>query len=197
MEINLGLIISNDGLTFREPVAGYPFIPRGCEKSDWKTLRLFQAPAFVNHGDTTYIWYGGASNPNQDAFPHVEHHAEVGLATFPQDRFGCLTPTDNHAELISQILPATKSGFQLWINVDGVDRGTGLRVELLDGDFQSLSGHSDNQAALVTEAGLRVPVKWASGATANIQQPCRIRVSTTGDNAKDIKLYAIYVGPIA
>ena len=40
--IDLGLIISNDGLVFREPVPDFRFIGWGRETSNWKTLRLLQ-----------------------------------------------------------------------------------------------------------------------------------------------------------
>ena len=91
--IDLGLIISNDGLVFREPVPDFRFIGWGRETSNWKTLRLLQAQAFVNHADKTYIWYGAGSDDTGRGVA-VENQAEVGLATLPRDRFARCVPRD-------------------------------------------------------------------------------------------------------
>src|SRR6185295_15830455 len=50
VRMNLGFIISNDGVLFREPVPDHAFIHWGTEPSGWKTFRLLQGSAFVNHG---------------------------------------------------------------------------------------------------------------------------------------------------
>ncbi len=197
VQINLGLIISNDGITFREPVPNFPFIPFGSEKSGWNTLRMIQAPAFVNYGDKTYIWYCGASNPNKDEKPHVEHHAEVGLATLPLDRFGCLQPNGSRAATVSQLLPSPESDVRMWLNVDGVDATNGWRVELLDAAFQPISGYSGQHAAVVDESGLRVPVKWGTSEAINLQEPFRARISLVGKKYDALKFYALYISPIA
>ena len=88
VRMNLGLIISNDGLRYREPVPDYPFIRWRSEQSDWKTLRLLQGQGFVNHGGRTYIFYGAGSG---EEVP-VANHCMVGLATLPRDRFRHLQP---------------------------------------------------------------------------------------------------------
>jgi len=53
--IDLGLIVSNDGVRFREPVPDFKTIARGGEGA-WDNICLLQAHAFANVGEQTYIW---------------------------------------------------------------------------------------------------------------------------------------------
>ena len=61
MRIDLGLIVSNDGVHFREPVPGFRVIARGAE-GEWDSISLLQGHAFANVGDQTYIWYSHWDN---------------------------------------------------------------------------------------------------------------------------------------
>ncbi|MDZ4818780.1 MAG: hypothetical protein SGJ20_07390 [Planctomycetota bacterium] len=196
VRMNLGLIISNDGVVFREPIPGFPFIPWGKERSDWKTIRLLQANAFVNYGDTTYIWYGGASDETGKSIA-IENNAEVGLATLPRDRFGYLRPTAADAILISQELPASDGTVEIAVNVEGVDKFARLRIELLDGAFRPISGFSGEESGLVMESSLRSLVAWKRGTSATINGTYRIRVAFEGEQVENIKLYGIYALPKA
>jgi hypothetical protein len=194
VRMSLGLIISNDGIVFREPVRNFPFIPWGKERSDWRTIRLLQANAFVNHGDKTYIWYGGASDETGKSTA-IENNAEVGLATMPRDRFGYLRPTSGDAVLISQALPASDGMVEVAINAEDVGEDGRLRIELLDERFQPISGFSGANSALVTKSSLRRPVEWTNGTSAAIKSAYRIRVFFEGKLAKNIRLYGIYTLP--
>lgn len=185
----LGLVISNDGLLFREPVPDFPLIPWGEEKSDWKTLRLFQT-APVNHGDKTYFWYGAASGKESQ----VENRSMVGLATLPRDRFGYLRPRGSGATWCSNILPAMPGGARVAINADGLSDEAQIRVEALDHQFRPIPGFSGAQAAMVTGGGLREPIAWAGGTqTAPAKQPWRLQLHFQGSAAKKIRFYALYI----
>jgi hypothetical protein len=194
VRMNLGLIISNDGVVFREPVRNFPFIPWGKERSDWKTIRLLQANAFVNHGDTTYIWYGGASDKTGKSIA-IESNAEVGLATMPRDRFGYLRPTDADAVLISQSLPAVDGMVEVAVNVEGVSDAARLRIELLDSAFQPIDGFSGEKSAFVTKSSLRGPAVWTTGPLAAVKGAHRIRIAFEGEQTKNIRLYGVYTLP--
>jgi hypothetical protein len=194
VRMNLGLIISNDGVVFREPVRNFPFVPWGKERSDWKTIRLLQANAFVNHGDTTYVWYGGASDETGKSIA-IENNAEVGLATMPRDRFGYLRPTAADAVLVSQTLPAFDGMVDIAANVDGVGNAARLRIELLDNSFHPISGFSGEQSAFVTESNLRAPLVWTNGRSAAVKGAYRIRIAFEGERAENIRLYGIYAVP--
>jgi len=193
VRMNLGLIISNDGLLFREPVPGFSFIKWAEEKSDWKTIRLLQGNAFVNHGDQTLIWYGAASDPTGKNIA-VEHRAMVGLATLPRDRFGSLRPRGANAQWISNSLPPMPSGVQLAVNADGLSPQAQLRVEVLDNDFRPVPGYSGDKAARVNRSGLREWITWpAKKKQFSATKPWRLRLQFEGDQAKEIRFYALYV----
>ncbi len=197
VRMNLGLIISNDGLLFREPVPGFSFIKWGEEKSDWKTIRLLQGNAFVNHGDQTLIWYGGASDPTGKSIA-IEHRAMVGLATLPRDRFGSLRPRGADAGWISNLLPPMPAGVQLAINADGLGPEAQLRVEALDNDFHPVAGYSGDKAAHLIQSSLRERVIWPERrAGFSSSKPWRLRLKFEGDQAKQIRFYALYLKQIS
>lgn len=189
VRMNLGLILSNDGLLFREPVPDFALIAWGQERSNWQTLRLLQGNAFVNYGDQTYLWYGAASGDEQA----IESHAMVGLASMPRDRFGYLKPFGPQASLVSNLLPAMPGGAELAVNVDGLGPEASLQIELLDQHFRRIpAGHGQNSATL-DRSGLRQVVAWQGGNTATpLAQPWRVRVCFTGQRADTIRLYALY-----
>jgi hypothetical protein len=55
--IDLGFLVSNDGVHFREPARDWVFLQRG-EDGAWDEGGLLQAQAFENVGEATYVWYG-------------------------------------------------------------------------------------------------------------------------------------------
>ena len=95
---DLGLLVSNDGVRFREPGAtlGQVFIHHddspvtptsGCAYN----TELCQGNGILNVGDETRIYHGRWRNVWQNAEDVVTHyHAEVALATLPRDRWGGL-----------------------------------------------------------------------------------------------------------
>ena len=192
VRMNLGLIISNDGLRYREPVPDYPFIRWRSEQSDWKTLRLLQGQGFVNHGGRTYIFYGAGSG---EEVP-VANHCMVGLATLPRDRFRHLQPRGSGAMCITNTLPAISRGARLAVNADGLGTDARLRVEALDHRFQPIVGHAGESAASVRNSGLRESINWPTGGDAvPADRPWRLRVYFEGDAAETIRLYALYIKP--
>ncbi len=94
---DFGLLVSNDGVKFREPVKGYRFLRR--EDSlvtpvpghNFNTI-LCQANGILNVGEETRIYHGRWRNADghneNDSLKH--YYAEVALATLPRDRWGAL-----------------------------------------------------------------------------------------------------------
>jgi hypothetical protein len=192
VRMNLGLIISNDGMLFREPLRGFPMIRYGTERSGWKTVRLLQGHAFVNHGDRTMIWYSAGT----DVGNAVENQAEVGLATLPRDRFGYLAPMDGKAMWVSNVLPPMPAGAKVAVNADGLGPQASMRFELLDARFVPLPGYSDEDAAILSRSGLHEPVKWVRGpSVVPILQPWRLRAHFAGEAARSVRFYAMYIRP--
>lgn len=192
VRMNLGLVLSNDGMLFREPMADFPFLRWGAEPSGWKTLRLLQGSAFVNHEDKTYIWYGAGVGEHEA----IENLCEVGLATLPRDRFAHLAPQKPGSFWTSQTLPPMPGGARLAVNADGLGPQARLEIDIVDHGFRPLGARADRPAGVVAQSGLREPVTWATGAApAKLDAPWRLRVRFEGDAAANARFYCMYVKP--
>lgn len=200
---DLGLLVSNDGMHFREPVKGFRFLRRDdslvtpVPGHDFNTI-LCQANGILNVGNETRIYHGrwrnvGWWSNEDDALQKLSHYyAEVALATLPRDRWGALglNPGAEEGFLCSAPinLPATLK--TLTINAEGV---SGLSLELLDTNFHPIPGFSSGH--IIGEDGLDCPVKWdghslqeLKGKTVRIQA----RLRRTGENIP--RLYALNLG---
>ncbi len=184
--IDLGLIVSNDGIHFREPVPGFKVIPRG-KQGEWDDIALTQGHAFANVGDRTLIWYGHWDTG--DALKSME----IGLATLRRDGFGYLSRQfpEEPGSCTTALVPSSPEGARLSVNVTGVSPASPLVLELLDRFDRPIPGYSGPAAARVTEAGTAVPVRWQSGRGPR-DTPCAVRATFP---AGDVRLYAIYYRP--
>ena len=187
VRIDLGLVVSNDGIHFREPVANFKVIPLGSE-GEWDDIALLQGHAFVNEGDRTMMWYS-----HWDTGGKLKS-MEIGLATLRRDGFGHLAAKedDNTAHFVTAPLTAGR-GAKLRLNVEGVTTGAPLRVELLDDRDRALSGYSGAAAALVAANGLAVDVVWPGNRSTDLPagRPFAIKVAyPVGSTAR---IYAVYV----
>jgi hypothetical protein len=147
VRVDLGLLVSNDGLHFREPVPGHRIIPRGAA-GEWDHIALLQGHAFVNEGEKTLIWYSHWDTGG------VLEHMDIGLATLRRDGFGSLTPkvTGNSAHFITSPFTAR----EIAVNVDGLTPGAPLRIQALD----HLDRPLDGLATTLDTNGVRVPLRW-------------------------------------
>lgn len=177
--IDLGLIVSNDGIHFREPVPDFAVIARGKE-GEWDHIALLQGHAFVNHGDKTMMWYShwdtGAALTNM----------EIGLATLRRDGFGHLSAMedDNDSEFTTAAFTTAKPG-QVFLNLDGVTATEPLTVELMNDRDQPIAG----QSVQVTANGLRQAVAFPQPLPAG--QPLSLKVKFPVKS--QAKVYAVYV----
>ena len=123
---DLGLIVSNDGIHFREPTPDFKVIARG-KVGAWDDTALLQGHAFVNVGEQTMIWYS-----HWDTDGKLKS-MDIGLATLRRDGFGYLSRKrdGNDAKCITASFTASNSA-RLLINVAGVTPAAPLTVELLD-----------------------------------------------------------------
>ena len=124
--IDLGLIVSNDGIHWREPAPDFKLIPRGSD-GQWDDLALLQGHAFANVGQQTYLWYAhwdiDGEFRNQD----------IGLATLRRDGFGYLSvQTPAAPARCETAFFDAGPGARLRLNVDGITPAAPLKVELLD-----------------------------------------------------------------
>jgi hypothetical protein len=171
--IDLGLIVSNDGVHWREPVPDHKTIARG-KDGEWDNIALLQAHAFANVGERTYLWYShwdcDGEFRNQD----------IGLATLRRDGFGYLSPQNPDAPARCETaFFGMRDSAKLLVNADGVTPDAPLIVELLDDKLKVI------KAANVTRSGTRLQVlTLPEGRGA-------VRLSWNAGSAA--KLYALYV----
>ena len=182
--IDLGLIVSNDGIHFREPVADFKVIPRGGEGA-WDTICLTQGHAFANVGEQTYLWYGHWDCEGE------YRSQEIGLATLRRDGFGYLSRRVDGApaQCVTEVISSPHLA-KLFINADGVSGEAPLLVELLDAHEKLLPDFSGANAARITTPGVRQPIAWKHP----LPPAFSVRVSfpATGE----ARLYALYAGPV-
>ena len=187
MRIDLGLIVSNDGIHFREPVPDFKVIAHGKE-GEWDSISLLQGHAFANVGEKTYIWYS-----HWDSEEQFRNEA-IGLATLRRDGFGYLSHkvAAEDAHCITANLPAAEHGYRLQVNVEGVTPKSPLTVELLNRLGQALPGFSGKDAARVTEPGVQREVVWSGDAArrGTVTQSFAVRVNFP--QSSDARLYAVY-----
>jgi hypothetical protein len=199
--VDLGFVLSNDGLNFREPAHEWTFLPRG-DDGAWDEGGLLQGQGFENVGEQTFIYYG-AWDPRQRGAPR----GGVGIAALPRDRFGVLVvelagkgPGDYQmpaitSEFITAAMPV-KAGTvqQVFLNADGLGSDAALKIELLDGQERPLPGYSGKDAAIVRQSGFQTPVIWPGKTEAgDLPDRIRFRVTFEGSRNADIRFSAIYL----
>lgn len=191
--MDLGFIINNDGIYFREPIPDFPMIARGCE-SEWDAGSLMQGHAFANIGDKTYIWYGAPwYDPKLRDQGYM--HGQVGLATLRRDGFGYLSPRYENGHLLTCPLSLCGGKAKLYVNVEGLSERSLLKIELLDEEGKPLNGYSGDASVPITKPGLREQVRWRGRDVISglKDEPFMIKVDFQGTGEEKPKLYALYL----
>jgi len=194
VSVDLGLIISNDGLHFREPAPGFSFMKRDQEfrwDRDWKDNAdqdnfLLTQGAMINTAEETFIYYG-ATTPGGNVHEVSEN---IGLARMPRDRFGYLRlmPGARVGQRVSCPVHVD-SGTALTVNAE-VPAGSRIRLALLDEDgLDELPGYQLGDGGQVVSSGLDSPVIWNNRRELPIDKSFRIRADLEGA----AKLFAIYL----
>jgi hypothetical protein len=203
---DLGLVVSNDGVRFREPAAapGWPFIRRAespvtpVAGRELPTI-LCQGNGIVNVGDETRIYHGRWRNAGNKAEDVTSlYRAEVALATLPRDRWGWLglDPGAERGVLGSTAVPVPAGGAEIVLNADAA---AGMRVELLDERYVPLPGFSGASSGRPGAAGgLDCPVSWPQGDVATLAgRKVRVLVHLEKTAAGEPRVYAVTVRPRA
>ncbi|MHB9130239.1 MAG: alpha/beta hydrolase family protein [Armatimonadota bacterium] len=196
---DLGLVVSNDGIHFREPAAtpGQVFIHHDSSPATPMPGRHFetilcQGNGILNVGDETRIYHGRWRNVGQRGEDIAQYYrAEVALATLPRDRWGALglnPGTDDGTVCTAPIiLPA--DGGTLAVNADGV---AGMRVDLLDEQFCPIPGFTGGE--ITGPDGLDCPIHWpgqALTALSGCTVRCLVRMHRLSDQTP--RLYALTI----
>jgi hypothetical protein len=189
--LDLGLVLSNDGIHFREAVPDYVFM-RHDPSLPWQRGGLVQGQGFFNAGDETRLYFSGWDGD----VTSFETRAEIGMANLRRDGFGSLSVLhpQTEASCITCALQAAGK-IRLYVNADGLSPSANLRVELLDRDENPIPNYSGRQASTVAQSGTRTEVPWNGGHSVGpLEGPFRIRVAFEGSDRKKIRFYCLYAG---
>ena len=195
ISVDLGFVVSNDGLNFREPAHEWTFLKRG-EDGAWDQGGLLQGQGFENIGDQTLIYYG-AWDPRH--WKDAPARGGVGFATLPRDRFGGLVvetmgkgPGNYQLpEITSEFITAAisvKNAPQFFLNADGLGPEAALKIELLSANETPLAGFTST----IRQSGYQTPVTWQKEA-GDLPERIRIRVTFEGKRNTDIRFSALYL----
>ena len=205
--IDLGFLLSNDGIHFREPAHEHLFLRRGAD-GQWDQGGLLQGQGFANVDDETRIYYG-AWDPRHSA--KSPPRGGVGIAVLPRDRFADLSVDKTTEGDGNYQIPRTSSNFitksipweagklpKFFINAHGLGEDAVLKIELLSHRLEPLPGYSGNQAAQVDKNGFQTPVHWKTRNpqdqdSAQLPRRFRIKASFIGKHQTKIRFCALYV----
>ena len=194
VSVDLGFVMSIDGLNFREPAHEWAIIKHG-DDGQWDQGGVIQGQGFENIGDQTFIYYGAWDPRATGGQP--QHRGGVGVATLPRDRFGDLVvetagegPGDYQLPKVTSefvTAPISVKSPRFFINADGLGDEAMLRVELLDHLEHPIPGHS----AVLQQSDFQAPIDWKS--SNDLPERVRLRVVFEGKRRTEIRLSAIYV----
>ena len=191
---DFGLLISNDGIHFREPVKGHIFLANEdspvTPSPDGKPYPnlLCQQNGILNVGDKTLIYHGRWRND-------LTHYSDIALATLPRDRWGALGlyPDEPQGYVWSAPLTVPTDGCEFILNADHPDQ---MRVEVSDDQFNLLPQFAGEQSGVAAspDSGLDVPVRWPGADLTTLQgQSVRFRITLEKTVAAEPRLFAVYL----
>ncbi|MDB6169265.1 MAG: hypothetical protein JWM88_2129 [Verrucomicrobia bacterium] len=202
---DLGLVISNDGLHFREPVKGRAYISRmdtpatPVPGKNYPTILTQSGNGILNVGDETRIYFGRWLNADYG----MGYNGEVALAVLPRDRWGSVglyPPPEGaihyeyqpHGSVWSAPVRLPAGGCRVVLNADHTRR---MSVEVSDANFGLLEKFSGGQGGKTSsESGLDCAVAWPGGDLSALGgKTVRFKINLEKDDAGDARLFAIYL----
>jgi hypothetical protein len=216
--IDLGLVVSNDAMHFREPIPDFQLVSAYEIYRPQEVDPLAPVPgpaleagqAFENIGDKTLFWYS------------PWHGGFICVASWMRDRMGYfqvvghdtakpeqLAIEDTHsllwndfkkmvhepigAHFISCPLNVSGPDMKIYVNVALTDESY-ITVELLDEKLKPLPGYSGDDCIRITESGLRQPVSWRNKKSLEkFSHPFRVKANWGGKRPEEAFIYAVYV----
>lgn len=201
--VDLGFVVSNDGVSFRQPAYEWTFLERG-KDGEWDQGGLLQGQGFENVGEQTFIYYG-AWDPR--AWQESPPRGGVGIASLPRDRFADLRVDETTKGKGDYQMPETVNDFitasvktnakgprRFHLNAEGLSDEAALKIEILNHDTTPLPRFSGANAAIIKTSGFQTPALW-NGVAAVTGLPDRVRLKVTfhGKKKTDIRFSAIYM----
>lgn len=195
---DLGLVLSNDGLRFREPVKDHVYLSRTnspvtpIEGKPYPTILCQSGNGILNVGDQTRIYHGRWRNSEYG----LDYWGEVALATLPRDRWGALgvPPDGTDGWVWSGPVRLPAAGWELRLNADAANA---IAVEVADPQFRLLPGFSGSSAGRSPDAGgLDCAVVWPGSDPRKLAgQTVRFRFHLAGATKPSPRLFAVYLDP--
>jgi hypothetical protein len=209
LKVDLGFVVSNDAIHYREPVRNFVMVRHGAE-ADWDSEATLQSNAFANTDTQTYIWYSAWDTSQSDIVPAlpapltprmIQKAYGVGLLTLPRDRFGYFSKLLNvsqgrdpaahvarDASCLSRPITLDQPA-ALSVNVAEVSAAKPLEIALVDDAERPLQGYTGHLQA----SSLKASVTW-SGGKSTLPVHLRFRVKVRWPvGVNDAKLYALYL----
>ena len=117
------------------------------------------------------------------------------LVTWPKDRLGMLKPfSPSSPQAISCPIQVLAGEGKVYVNASGLGEHSQLRIGLMDEGFRPIAGYSGEDAAVITEDGLRTPVRWKGGdSLLPYDGLVRFDIRFAGIRPEDCRLHAVYV----
>ena len=191
--MDVGLMLSNNGIHFREPIPDFQLISRG-PKGSWESGSLWGV-SFLNVGDKTFIYYSGLDGGGSTALGR----GDIGLAMLKRDQFGYLSLKNKQevGQLMSDKLNV-RGNVKILANVDGLGSDVNIRVGLLDERYQPIPGYSLKDSKPLTVSGLRQPLSWKDGEVVKglPGKAVYLQAELQGSGEKSPHLFAFYVEPV-
>lgn len=205
---DLGLVISNDGLHFREPVKGKAYISQfdspvtPIQGKRYPTILVQSGNGILNVGTETRIYYGRWRNADYGQ----GYMGEIALATLPRDRWGAIGIASNNLFPEDEEASTQKTSGSVWSSpvrlpasgcdvVLNAEQTSGLAVEISDENFQLLpdySGASCGKAA--QESGLDCAVTWPMGNLSSLGgKTIRLKINFSKEADVNPRLFAVYL----
>ena len=193
---DFGLVVSNDGLHFREPVKGHVFLSRfdspvtPVEGKSYPTALCQSGNAILNVGDETWIYHGRWRNAEYG----MDYWSEIALATLPKDRWGALGlyPDQTAGSVWSTPVRLPQAAPSVALNADAAK---GIEVDIADERFQVLPDFSGDRCGRSQSAGgLDCALSWPHGSLESLKgRTVRFRIRLTKSTDADPRLYALYI----
>lgn len=193
---DFGLVVSHDGLHFREPAKGHVYLSSqesavmGASDRAHPTI-LCQGNGILNLGEETRLYHGRWLNLPERS----DWYGEIALATLPRDRWGALGlfPDKTEGSAWSAAFRLPSSGCEIVLNADAAQN---MRVEVADERFTLLPEYSGANNGVANAKGkLESAVTWRNkdGLAGLGGRNVRLRLHLKKQGISDPRLYAIYL----
>jgi len=145
------LITSRDGVHWNRVAGRQTFLPLGAP-GQWDSGWIVTASELVAGDNEVRIYYGGSPG-------RFGGKTEIGVATFPLDRFAAMKPARLNAEAILELKPYWYRGDDLVLNASA-DKGGEIRVEVLDFDGNVIDGFEKSAFVPIRNDSLQYALRW-------------------------------------